>query len=573
MPVVTNNVGLQLTRVTVRNFRGIKELSVDLGQVTVLVGENNTGKTAFLEAIRICLDRLRGRSRSVFDEYDYHLASETAAPADADPIEIELCFQEPAADAWKMEVIQDLDPVLAMKDDLYQLVFRLTSSFDTGSGEFTMDWSFLDADGNEKTGGAKNAAHLISLQRLVPFFYLSALRDAAHHFGNRGRFWRAFLSEASIPAAEKTKLEKELAGLNERLLAAHEPLADVRERLEGAKKVIDLGAGDAVAIDALPARLFAILARTQVSLASRAGAKIPVERQGEGTQSLAVLLLFDAFLRSQLSQLDPVAEPITALEEPEAHLHPCAVRSLMNIMRDLPGQTLLSTHSGELIAAVDPLSVRRFVHRDGGIQVFRITPGTLSDEELRKFNFHVRRSRGELLFARCWLLGEGETEAILFAGAAEALDLDLDRAGVRCVEYSQADVGMFARVANQLGIEWYCIVDDDSGRDKYENKVKAQLGGKPEADRLEFPYENVEKFLCENGFGDLYESRMSPQKTQPTSQHGTAAYWDEVLAALPNGCSKPAVALDAILKMKAGDASVPQKLKSLLDKAIALAGG
>ena len=49
--------------------------------------------------------------------------------------------------------------------------------------------------------------------------------------------------------------------------------------------------------------------------------------------------------------------------------------------------------------------------------------------------------------------------------------------------------------------------------------------------------------------------------------------WDEVLAALPNGCSKPAVALDAILKMKAGDVSVPQKLKSILDKAIALAEG
>jgi len=575
MAIVKNEdkVGLRLTTVIVRNFRGIRELSVDLDKVTVLVGENNTGKTAFLEAIRICLERLRGRSRVVFEEYDYHLVDESSAPADADPITIELCFREPAPDTWKMEISQELDPVLAMKDDLYQLVFRLTSSFDAASGDFTLDWCFLDADGNEKTGQAKSSSHLIALQRLCPAFYLSALRDAAQHFGTRGRFWRTFLSETTIPEAEKAELEKEFEKLNERLLNSHQPLADVRTRLEDAKKVIDFGAGDAVAIDALPARLFALLARTQVSLASRAGAKIPVERQGEGTQSLAVLLLFDAFLRSKLSQLDPVAEPITALEEPEAHLHPCAVRALMNIVRDLPGQTLLSTHSGDLLAAVDPMSVRRFAHRDGGVQVFRITPGVLDDEELRKFDFHVRRSRGELLFARCWLLGEGETEAILFSGVAEALGLDLERAGVRCVEYGQTDVGMLTTVANELGIAWYCVADDDAEGQKNVNKARNNLNGVAEADRIILPYVSPERLLCEEGFGHIYESKMSPQKQQPTSAKGTPEYWTEVIAALPKGYSKPAAALEAVLGMKSSPESTPATLKTVLEKVVALAKG
>ena len=388
----------------------------------------------------------------------------------------------------------------------------------------------------------------------------------------RGRFWRTFLSEPGIPEADRQELERELSGLNRRLIDVHEPLAEVRSRLDGARKVMDFGSGDVVAIDALPTKLFSLLSRTQVSLASRAGAKIPVERQGEGTQSLAVLLLFDAFLRSQLSDLDPIAEPITALEEPEAHLHPSAIRALIGLVEELPGQKIVSTHSGDLLANVDALSVRRFVHRGGGIRVHRIQSDDLEPEQRRKFDFHVRRSRGELLFARCWLLVEGETETVLLTGAAEALGLELERAGVRCVEFSQTDVGMLSKAANQLGIAWYCVIDDDDGRRQYENKVRREVGPASEADRLVFPYENVERFLCENGFGSLYESRMSDQKPRPTSSPGTPAYWDEVLEALPRGYSKPAVAVDAALKMKAGDLSVPPVLESILNKAVSLAG-
>ncbi len=84
-----------LTRVRVRNFRCIKDLSVDLAETTVLVGENNTGKTAFLDAVRICLSQLRARSSRVFHEYDYHLQDDEATPAGAHPIVIELFFEEP----------------------------------------------------------------------------------------------------------------------------------------------------------------------------------------------------------------------------------------------------------------------------------------------------------------------------------------------------------------------------------------------------------------------------------------------------------------------------------------------
>jgi predicted ATP-dependent endonuclease of OLD family len=132
---------------------------------------------------------------------------------------------------------------------------------------------------------------------------------------------------------------------------------------------------------------------------------------------------------------------------------------------------------------------------------------------------------------------------------------------------------MLAKVANQLGIAWYCVVDDDSGRKKYEKKIKDQLNGVPEADRLVFPYKNVERFLCDTGFGSVYETRMSDQKPKPTSAKGTAAYWGEVIKALPKSYSKPAAALDAVLVMKADQTRIPKALGDVLKKTVALAGG
>ena len=565
---------MRLTNLTIRNFRCIRELSLDLDQTTVLIGENNTGKTAVLDAVRICLERLRGRGRRTFDEYDYHLASSEASPTDADPIEVRLSFAESEADPWPDEVRQALLEVAPFgPNDRQRVALRVLSRFDSSVNDFTTDWDFLDASGEALPGTARSGRLLTTLQGLVPVFYLSALRDASRHFAANGRFWRSFLSELGVPEDQRQDILTELTKLNGRLIEAHGPLAEVRGELESANRVVDFGAAEAVTVEALPTKLFALLSRAQVHLASRSGARIPVSEQGEGTQSLAVLLLFGAYLRSRLSGLDPQASAITALEEPEAHLHPSATRALMDLANDLPGQKLMSTHSGHMLARVPATAIRRLAYEGGDIKAYRIDANSLTDEERRKFDSHVRRSRGELLFARCWLLVEGESEVVLLTGAAEALDLNLERNGVCCVEYSQTDVGMLAKIANQLGIEWYCVIDDDEGRREYEPRVRAQLAHAEEADRMTMPYENVELLLCENEFGDIYEKRMAGQKTQPTAARGTAEYWRQVVRALPRGFGKPRAAAEAADRMAqaTGPTAVPKPLADILNKAVTLA--
>ena len=554
---------MSLTRVVVENFRCIERLSVDLDDTTVLIGENNSGKTAFLDAIRICLDPSSGREQRPFDDYDYRLSKAGASPAAAPPIRIELTFVENEPEGWSEAQVREFDEIID-RDPENRILIRLSvnSSFREGT-----EWKFLHG----ARGSAARPRQVALLQRLAPVHYLSALRDAEKNFAPRAPFWRDFLEETGIPAEERAVLERELEALNARVVEKHAPLSSVRRQLEVVTGVIAFAAGEAVSVEALPTRLFSLLSGARVSLAARSGVSIPLHRQGQGTQSLAVLALFAAYLRSRRADGEPEAAPITALEEPEAHLHPAAVRALARVLEEIPGQKLIATHSGDLMAQVPAGRLRRFVPDGDGVAAHRILPGALTPEEERTFHSQLRRSRGELLFARCWLLVEGETEVVLFAGAAEALGLDLERAGVRLVPFADSDLGMLVAVAVHLGIRWLSVVDGDRAGDDYRRTVEQRVDRK-HLHRVESPYESVEMCLCENGFGAIYEARMSNQKEQPTARPGTSGYWREVLRALPQRVSKPAAAAEAVKQMTAGSSRVPPEFEDVLRRAIALAG-
>jgi predicted ATP-binding protein involved in virulence len=50
---------MQLRRLEIENFRGITKLDLAIWDTTVLIGENNTGKTAVLDALRFALRNIK----------------------------------------------------------------------------------------------------------------------------------------------------------------------------------------------------------------------------------------------------------------------------------------------------------------------------------------------------------------------------------------------------------------------------------------------------------------------------------------------------------------------------------
>ncbi len=63
---------MHISKINIENFRLFKEFSVDLNPgLNVLVGENNSGKTAVIDAIRLALDTNSSEWTRI-SENDFH---------------------------------------------------------------------------------------------------------------------------------------------------------------------------------------------------------------------------------------------------------------------------------------------------------------------------------------------------------------------------------------------------------------------------------------------------------------------------------------------------------------------
>jgi len=571
---------MKLKKVTIENFRGLQKVDLELDETTVLIGENNTGKTSILEAVRLCLGRTLSRSGSAFEEYDYYLKDRNAQPGEAGSMVLTFRFYEDEGEEWEEDIARDLDDVIVFKDELRTISFRVTSGFDEATKDFVTDWEFLDAKDKPLSPKTKQPRILNRFQQFCPVFYLSATRDAVRDFGPRSSFWAPFLRNPDIDPQVREALERELSELNEKIIDAHQSLKDVSNNLMKTGQVVSLGKKHNVTIEALPGRAFDALSRAQVSISGTTGAPLPLGRHGAGTQSLSVMFLFESFLKEMLTKSYAAASsPIMTLEEPEAHLHPSAIRTLWKSLQGMKGQKIIATHSGDLLAEVPLKSIRRLCRNDGGVELRKIQIEKLTDDEQRKLLFHIRYARGELFFARCWVLVEGETEHHILTGLAEVMgeEYDLEKYSVRVVTTKHVGIEVLLKVADDLGIAWHCLADADNSGQIEARKVKAALAGRRESEHLTvLPDDNIEIYLCKNGFGNIYESHISPQKRdQVNADHGTPEYWTQVANALPTRSktiSKTRVAFEVAEQMRSGSTyDAPEELKDVIKTAINLA--
>lgn len=560
---------MRLSRIQIENFRGITSMDLTLGETTVLIGENNTGKTAVLDALRFALREVRARRGCAFDIYDFHLATPTAEPASAPAISIRLTFRENVPGEWGDQQTARLNRAKIAQIEAGGctcVMLKVGARFDAATQEFVQDWEFQNLSGAALTGIAESA--MAALQSEVSYYYLAALRDAAKHFDARGSFWRPFLKESQLSPEKRTEIEAKLNEVNQLIISSHASFAQVVSKLREVRDVVSMkGGDDIVSVDAVPGRLFDMLSKAQVNLNTSTGAKVPIARHGEGTQSLAVLTLFNAFLQTWNK-----GSPIVALEEPEAHLHPSAVRALWRLIDKIPGQKIISTHSGDILSEVPSDSVIRLYRLGDTVKSARLANVSLDQNDSRKFNFHIRRDRGELLFARCWILGEGETEASLIPECSRILGLDFEQAGIRFVTY-QTGISLepCLRVANGMGIHWVVLTDNDAQGANDRAVAQNYLQNRPAADTMfVMPESNIEQHLCVNGFADVYFGLLSAQpRLLVTAQPHDPDYPIQVAKALPKKL-KTHAAQEVIAVMRAGR-PIPDLFKKTIEAALKLA--
>ena len=456
--------GIRVSRVTIRNFRCIDELQLDLEPgTTYLVGENNAGKTSILLALWSALGSRRPLDYDLRRAVDETAATEASVdvlvvPADGQPFSTEL--------RQRLLHVQR-DPSTRTETVGIRTVFRSSRE---GSLLATTRF-FLQPERDGKWIPARAPGLPPEFMKRLEAHFLDASRDLVEELGNRTSIWGRVLADLQIEqhpdrGEGREALEHALADLAQRVRESSPVLRTLQTDLAGiAETQASVGS---VEVQPLPPRLEELARTAEVVLHQPEQPILPLRQHGLGSRSLATMFVFQTLAKFRLGA-DAGFQPhlLTLLEEPEAHLHPQAVFALRNLLDRLPGQRIVSTHSPQLVAEADPRSVRLIRRSGESIGVVGLPPDTA--KRIAQFRRFVERPFGEIIFARAVVLCDGSTERcvlpILLSDYFGCNPAGLGVSFVDCESMNGKQSQTIVDTAHDLKLAWLLFTDnDDAGK-------------------------------------------------------------------------------------------------------------
>lgn len=284
---------------------------------------------------------------------------------------------------------------------------------------------------------------------------------------------------------------------------------------------------------------------------------------------LLMLGLLNAYLQAKgPTNLRRCARPLLLVEDPEGRLHPTHLARAWSLLQLLPMQKILTTNSSELLRQVPFHSIRRLVRQSDRTVARYIKDTQLNPDELRRIGFHIRFHRSGAMFARCWLLVEGETEVWLFNEMANICGYNLAAEGVQIIEFAQSGLKSLIKVAKAFDIDWHVVTDGDQAGKKYAATVKTLLDEEQERHRLtELPERDIEHYLYLNGFEVFFRDMVKIPLDHPISAK-------KVVHKVLNKKAKPDLALAIVGHCEEkGAAGIPLLLRWTLKRVVTMANG
>lgn len=356
-----------LREAKVQNFRSLKDVDITFDDSTILIGENNAGKSTLLDAIRKGLSRLG--TRSIFDEYDFFMDSEMSSPKYSEGIKIILIFEERTSDEWD-GFINDtfIDALQYLDGKKTSIILQTTASYNEVTSDIEVKTVFLNNKFEPISGKVQNLINKFLM--LTSVFYLQAVREIKDTFSAKSSLWGRFMKKASIPNEELASIQEQIEQLNTDIISNDENLTNLVKELQKIQKVMDFenNGHKLVSINAVPIKTWDLLSKAQVVLNNgTSSVKFPLEKHGQGTQSVTAILLFKAYINILLKEINSkYAEVILTLEEPEAHLHPQAIRALQKSIDEVDCQKIITTHSPYFIQNADIRHIR-YIKKENGM--------------------------------------------------------------------------------------------------------------------------------------------------------------------------------------------------------------
>jgi len=540
-----------LEHIDIRGFRGINKLSLPLTHTTLLIGENAWGKSSLLDVMSLLLSP--HEPAYVFTEADFHFT-----PGDVtDPmrrISVVFHFRDDGSDP---------DAVLStfwQRDAQGQRRLYYSVSATWRDGGIDTRRRFVDV--NTQLLPEQNCADAIDL--LLTRYPVLRLRDA--------RF------------SKRTRNRAPVTGPHPELLAGMETLArDLEQHPQQlSDEVLRQGLKT---MQQLMQHYFLV---QPPGAGSEARSRDPQMRDGvqgwraldhlnqliAGTDSrsrqLILLQMFTLLIEARGDvPLAAGARPLLLIEDPETRLHPIMLSVAWNLLKLLPLQKIVTTNSAELLSQVPVENVCRLVRQSSRVAAWRIGPEGLSAEESRRIGFHIRVNRPAALFARCWLLVEGETEVWIMNELAQQCGYNFAAEGVKVIEFAQSGLKPLLKFARRMGIAWHVLTDGDQAGNKYASTARTQLQpGDPEPRFLtQLPALDMENFLYHQGFQDVYHQMAHLPLNAPMSSR-------RIITKAIHQSSKPELAIAvATSAAERGPEAIPPLMRQMFARVIGLAQG
>ncbi|GEM76144.1 DUF2813 domain-containing protein [Vibrio sagamiensis] len=475
---------MRLERIEISGFRGIKRLSLSFDELTTLIGENTWGKSSLLDALSLALPA--NGELYQFEMTDFHVDYSISSPQ-SQHLQIILCFKSLDKHEVNAGRYRRIRPIWCVSQDNEHTIYYRLSATRIGN-TITTKYAFLDNQGENLL--LRDAERLaVELMMLHPVIRLQDSRRFPQpiHVSNESK---------------NARIEKRINNTCRRLIAmpGHVNKGEVRSSLASMQTLIEHYFAFRSLKKGNPRKPRDGLFYSSPS-ADKGLAQFLKETDSKQTRLLLMGLL-NAYLQAKgPNELRRCARPILILEDPEGRLHPTHLSRAWGVLQRLPMQKILTTNSTLMLGSVPLPSIRRLVRQSEKTIAKSMNSKYFSEDQLRRIGFHIRFHRAGALFARCWLLVEGETEVWLFNELAKQCGYDLAAEGVQIVEFAQSGLKSLIKVAEEFAIDWHVVTDGDPAGKKYAHTVRVHLNYENERHRLtELPDQDIEHFLYNNGF-------------------------------------------------------------------------
>lgn len=475
-----------LESITLANFQcfGPQQTTIRLDrQLTAMIGQNATGKTAVCQAL-LRLFSVVGEQRQIRVD-DFHVPDDEAEAPEGRTLTIEAVFAFPELDEDNPDTSSVPEFFAQMSaDDGGRLKLRIVLEAawsPEGSVNGTIEEQRRVVHTFEDDYGDQWVELRASDRNRIQMVYVPATRDGARQVNAflRGRIWRAsqwsdpfrdHVGEAADELSEKFKAESVVECVTEAITSRWQELHNLTSEQNPFFEPIN--------------RDVSVLVTSAEMLfePSPAGRVRPARELSDGQQSLLHIALTAATLdleaaiaagehddRFDITDVVLPSLTLLAIEEPENNLAPFflsrVVQQLLDVTSSGRAQALISSHSASVLARIPPERVRH-LRIDESSMSARVQEIALPDDptDAGKYIREAVRAHPELYFARFVVLGEGDSEELVLPMLASARGIHIDQSFVAVIPLGGRHTNHFWRLLNQLDIPHATLLDLDWGR-------------------------------------------------------------------------------------------------------------